>query len=1077
MANNQNKTVSKNLKIIQINVNSLISISRRYDLQQFLNMHNPDIVLLNETKLNPRHRLQFLNYNIIRKDRVHSKQGGGTAILVRDKLKYYSFSNNIIDSFEFLEACIIKIPMISNKNMYIISAYYPSGNNDSKFKTDMFKLFDSLNLQNIDNYYILAGDLNGRHPDWGNPSDNPKGNYLKQWLMENEIYFRCKFYASNSPSFPRSGSYLDVCIADCRVHIEKTNNTINCLETLDYDSDHSAIQIFASMGNEQRQFTFLEEIQVSIYNYKKTNWKKFKNKIILKMEQELQIPDNRNLSNSEIDYHVNRLNNIIVSTVANVTPKNKKKDLYSNITNATIKNLHSEKSKILTLIKRHNRLEHTLTETSLNILKVKLKLIRKLINENFSVILNKKVQERLTRIDPKDSTHMFGEIKKNFKRFKPLNLQNIKICDSSEYLLNNAGIDPRSLEKDNLNNFIVKDQVQMLDTVGSYLESIHSEKQLDNNNNLHIKINDSFNTFLETKVLFEINGSTITNFSTEKKSNNLNVAQTENYFVTREEIKYIFSKLTNKLSSGIDNIPNIVLKNLPDIILFEYCNIFNNMLNNSYFPKDWKMAKVVILPKKEKDVSNPKNLRPISLLPNISKVFEICINNNINRVCTDKDLVSEKQFGFKYKHSTVNAIQLLTSNINWNWNKKLCTGACLIDMEKAFDSVWIAGLIVKLVEYKFPIHLIILIYNMINGKTFAIFYQNHRSTKTYKIINGLQQGTVNSPILFNLFLLDLIKGLENIISFADDIIVYHADNTIEKINENLQKAYDVVEKFTIDWNMRINTHKCETILFRPPVGKCNSNIRKNWKSFGIKSNIDNTVIPNKQVVKYLGIYLDKFLYFNIHVNEMLLKARNAFFVYKSLFYSKHLKSRVKVIMYQSLIRPIITYGCPIWFNISPSYMEKIRVFERKCLRACTSLFRSQQSNYLKYVSNKKLYNSANIIRIDNFIINLIRNYTLRCTLCKENNLILAPFYTNDEYMSNAIQNGFVPPEAFLCLDRMKIIQNEYAIPVFYHEYRRANIKAVNCNTTNNNLRYDTSINNREPNIIQGSSTKKFWWLE
>lgn len=79
-----------------------------------------------------------------------------------------------------------------------------------------------------------------------------------------------------------------------------------------------------------------------------------------------------------------------------------------------------------------------------------------------------------------------------------------------------------------------------------------------------------------------------------------------------------------------------------------------------------------------------------------------------------------------------------------------------------------------------------------------------------------------------------------------------------------------------------------------------------------------------------------------------------------------------------IIRPIITYDCPIWFNISPSYMEKLRLFERKYLRACTPKYRSSESNFQKYISNKKLYETANTIRIDNFIICLIRNHIVRC---------------------------------------------------------------------------------------------------
>jgi len=55
-------------------------------------------------------------------------------------------------------------------------------------------------------------------------------------------------------------------------------------------------------------------------------------------------------------------------------------------------------------------------------------------------------------------------------------------------------------------------------------------------------------------------------------------------------------------------------------------------------------------------------------------------------------------------------------------------------------------------------------------------------------------------------------------------------------------------------------------------------------------------------------------------------------------------------------------------------MKKIRMFERKCVRACVNMNRSAETEYTKYISNQKLYDKANIPRIDNFIINLIRDH-------------------------------------------------------------------------------------------------------
>lgn len=164
--------------------------------------------------------------------------------------------------------------MIGNKSFFIISAYYPSGNNDSLFKVEIHNLFESLNLENMNNFYILAGDLNCKYLDWKNPIDNQKGVKLKEWIFDNEINFRCKLYASNFPSFPRTGSYLDVCIADCRIYIHILNESINSLETVEFDSDHDALQINASMNKELEEFTFIIEPPINI-NLKKQIGKNF----------------------------------------------------------------------------------------------------------------------------------------------------------------------------------------------------------------------------------------------------------------------------------------------------------------------------------------------------------------------------------------------------------------------------------------------------------------------------------------------------------------------------------------------------------------------------------------------------------------------------------------------------------------------------------------------------------------------------------------------------------------------------------------------------------------------------------
>ena len=73
--------------------------------------------------------------------------------------------------------------------------------------------------------------------------------------------------------------------------------------------------------------------------------------------------------------------------------------------------LYRERSRILNVIKRHNRLEQTVTKENIIIAKIKIKLIKKLINDNFYTIINNNIKEKLTTIDPKDSVNMCRQIK------------------------------------------------------------------------------------------------------------------------------------------------------------------------------------------------------------------------------------------------------------------------------------------------------------------------------------------------------------------------------------------------------------------------------------------------------------------------------------------------------------------------------------------------------------------------------------------------------------------------------------------------------------------------------------------
>ena len=205
----------------------------------------------------------------------------------------------------------------------------------------------------------------------------------------------------------------------------------------------------------------------------------------------------------------------------------------------------------------------------------------------------------------------------------------------------------------------------------------------------------------------------------------------------------------------------------------------------------------------------------------------------------------------------------------------------------------------------------------------------------------MQQGTVNSPILFNVFnrnirnLYELNRNpYKKAIAFADDQIIYTIGKKPSIIKKDLQEIYNKIQGYCNSWKLKINSNKCETILFRPRLSEANKDINRHGKRSVVKDvdrNHQHVNIEHKTSVKYLGINIDNFLTYTNHIRIQLHKAKYAFFMLERLFYNRFSHHKLNMLAYMALIRPIITYGCPIWFNVSASTMEKIRVFERKCL--------------------------------------------------------------------------------------------------------------------------------------------------
>ena len=545
-------------------------------------------------------------------------------------------------------------------------------------------------------------------------------------------------------------------------------------------------------------------------------------------------------------------------------------------------------------------------------------------------------------------------------------------------------------------------------------------KMLKNKNKQNIGLNlECFKThFQELNDGDEISLHEEVTFKNYDGSSNIEL----NRPITASEIFKCIHQLRNNKACGEDLILNEFLKSTCHIFVDIYVKLFNIILDTGIVPQDWLKGMIVPIYKGKGDKKMADNYRGITILSCFGKLFTSVINHRLSKYADEHSIIGPEQAGFRKGFSTLDHVLSLKLLIDFYLGQKKRLFCAFIDYRKAFDSVDRVNLWKKLIS------------NNINGKLFSVIFNLYKHAKSCVKINGItsdyfnclvgvRQGENLSPLLFAIFLSDLesflynkYKGLsefkESVYNCLedDDTVVYlnlfvllYADDTIilAESCEQLQLAINSMKNYCDMWKLQLNASKTKILVFSR--GKIRNKPRI---SYG------EQVLEVVNSYTYLGITFNYNGSFSLAIKRLYDISSRAMFEILKKGRSLFLNIDTQLKLFDSVVVPILLYGCEIWGYSNLNLIEKLHL---KFCKLILKLRKSTCSNMvygelgripLNYVINIRMACFWN--RIAQNENGKLSSIIYKVMLYKyKNNLIKSDWIKHTESIFNRLGLGYI----------------------------------------------------------------------
>ena len=849
---NQTHRTSK-LKCCTLNVCGF-SEKCRMALNNFIHKEEIHILAAQETGEYKNDNYELHNMNFITD--TNGGTNRGAAIYVNNNLSITKL-DNISKMSKHLDSCW-GLVVAFNKKFIVGSIYINHKHKPAILETmNMLKEAEIKKQEMKASGIILMGDFNARHYAWGDKCITPNGKRLSESL-DNCLYSIC---TSNTPTFLCSNkgvegsSYIDLVII--------SNNLAESIQSFYTDEEeelwtgsplrgHVPLMFELNITSQHEKTPVVEKLDLS-----KMKWEEWTNHI------EDSVSEAEDYMADEEDPYAlwNGLNNFIEEATRKYGTTKKcckhSKPFWTKNLTLLSNNLRAARK---SYIKRNTNVNLA----KLNEAKAAFEEESKLACQNFLINTAKKLNSSQSIKFWKDFNKLFK--KKGTNKIDPLfdaegNLQSEG--EEIENCLFSAFFEARHLHE------------------GNFDEKFFSE------------VNAIYDNIISQEA-FE-----------ENEDNDLNKD------ITIPELQKAM-KSTGKSFDNLNFHPSM-FKHLGPKALTLLVKIFNTCLKKHIWI--WEKAEVIFLRKTGKDsYAKPGSYRPICITSYVGKLFEAILTRRIEFYLLITEQTDPNQEGFSAAKNTIRYLNRLHLGIQADIEKNLSILCLFIDFEKAFDSVWKKGLLVKLNKLGIKGHIALLLNSFLFTRQVKINV-NGKVGKTRKCADyGLPQGSVLSPVLFKIYVQDILEELYNcadlsIYKFADDgtvkISAVNSQICIQKLNHVLE----CLHSWTSKWRMKINTdrNKTEVICF-------------------ITAENDKSLIPQSFLLggeeifkvsetKVLGLLIDENMTYKSH-SKLVLKSLHQRWSSLCKFSNRHwgFHQRVMVYLLHALFISKYSYASHIWMT-------------------------------------------------------------------------------------------------------------------------------------------------------------------